>query len=204
MVITGMGLVSVFGNDVDAYYARLLAGESGVGAIDSFDASGFPTRFAAQIRGFSSEGYVDGKLDRRLDDIHRYALVASKKALESACLAAGSSAMEKVDKERAGVVVGSGMGGITAFSDGVENLVTKGYRKISPFCIPHAITNTSSAMIAMDAAVGFRGLAAAGRVGGALGLGFGTLFCTIVVATCISGNVEGRQQRQDELPRAAA
>ncbi|EMS48559.1 3-oxoacyl-[acyl-carrier-protein] synthase I, chloroplastic [Triticum urartu] len=65
--------------------------------------------------------------------------------------------MEKVDKERAGVIVGSGMGGITAFSDGVENLVTKGYRKISPFCIPHAITNTSSAMIAMDAAVGFRG-----------------------------------------------
>ncbi|KAF7014365.1 hypothetical protein CFC21_028363 [Triticum aestivum] len=157
VVITGMGLVSVFGNDVDAYYSRLFAGESGVGAIDRFDASGFPTRFAAQIRGFSSEGYVDGKLDRRLDDCHRYALVASKKALESACLVAGSSAMEKVDKERAGVIVGSGMGGITAFSDGVENLVTKGYRKISPFCIPHAITNTSSAMIAMDAAVGFRG-----------------------------------------------
>ncbi|XP_047069224.1 3-oxoacyl-[acyl-carrier-protein] synthase I, chloroplastic-like [Lolium rigidum] len=157
VVITGMGLVSVFGNDVDAYYARLLAGESGVGAIDRFDASGFPTRFAAQIRGFSSEGYVDGKLDRRLDDCHRYALVAAKKALESAGLAPESNAMDKIDKERAGVVVGSGMGGIRAFSDGVENLVTKGCRKISPFCIPHAITNTGSAMVAMDAAVGFRG-----------------------------------------------
>uniref|UniRef100_A0ACD5WPB9 Uncharacterized protein n=2 Tax=Avena sativa TaxID=4498 RepID=A0ACD5WPB9_AVESA len=157
VVITGMGLVSVFGNDVDSYYARLLAGESGVGAIDRFDASGFPTRFAGQIRGFSSEGYVDGKLDRRLDDCHRYALVAAKKALESAGLAPGSNAMDKIDKERAGVVVGSGMGGIRAFSDGVENLVTKGCRKISPFCIPHAITNTGSAMVAMDAAVGFRG-----------------------------------------------
>ena len=122
MVITGMGLVSVFGNDVDVYYERLLAGESGVGAIDRFDASGFPTRFAAQIRGFSSEGYVDGKLDRRLDDIHRYALVATKKALECASLAPGTSAMEKVDKERAGVFVGSGMGGITAFSDGANRL----------------------------------------------------------------------------------
>jgi 3-oxoacyl-[acyl-carrier-protein] synthase II len=91
-----MGLVFVFGNDLDAYYARLLAGESGVGAIDCFDASGFPTRFAAQIRGFSSEGYVDGKLDRRLDDCHRYALVAAKKSLESAGLAPGSNAMDKV------------------------------------------------------------------------------------------------------------
>ncbi|XP_037488823.1 3-oxoacyl-[acyl-carrier-protein] synthase I, chloroplastic-like [Triticum dicoccoides] len=157
VVITGMGLVSVFGNDVDVYYERLLAGESGVGAIDRFDASGFPTRFAAQIRGFSSEGYVDGKLDRRLDDIHRYALVATKKALECASLAPGTSAMEKVDKERAGVVVGSGMGGITALSDGIASLVTKGCGKISPLCIPHAITNISSALVAMDAADGFLG-----------------------------------------------
>ncbi|KAF7014366.1 hypothetical protein CFC21_028364 [Triticum aestivum] len=157
VVITGMGLVSVFGNDVDVYYERLLAGESGVGAIDRFDASGFPTRFAAQIRGFSSEGYVDGKLDRRLDDIHRYALVATKKALECASLAPGTSAMRKVDKERAGVVVGSGMGGITALSDGIASLVTKGCGKISPLCIPHAITNISSALVTMGAADGFRG-----------------------------------------------
>ncbi|KAI5008530.1 hypothetical protein ZWY2020_009578 [Hordeum vulgare] len=157
VVITGMGLVSVFGNDVDTYYDRLLAGESGVGAIDRFDASGFPTRFAAQIRGFSCEGYVDGKLDRRLDDCHRYALVATKKALEGASLAPGTSAMEKVDKERAGVVVGSGMGCIAALSDGIANLVTKGCGKISPMCIPHAITNISSALVAMDAADGFRG-----------------------------------------------
>ncbi|KAI4304470.1 hypothetical protein MLD38_039974 [Melastoma candidum] len=79
-----MGLLSVFGNDVDAYYEKLLSGESGIGLIDRFDASKFPTSFAGQIRGFSSEGYVDGKNDRRLDDCLRYCLVAGKKALENA------------------------------------------------------------------------------------------------------------------------
>lgn len=88
VVITGLGLVSVFGNDVNSYYDKLLAGESGVGPIDRFDASKFPTRFGGQIRGFTSEGYIDGKNDRRLDDCLRYAIVAGKKALEDADLGA--------------------------------------------------------------------------------------------------------------------
>ena len=86
----------VFGNDAGAFYDRLLAGESGAGHIDRFDPTGFPTRFAAQIRGFSSEGHIDSKSDRRLDDCQRYALVAARKALESAGLALGSRAMGKV------------------------------------------------------------------------------------------------------------
>ena len=89
-------MVSVFGNDAGAFYDRLLAGESGAGHIDRFDPTGFPTRFAAQIRGFSSEGHIDSKSDRRLDDCQRYALVAARKALESAGLALGSRAMGKV------------------------------------------------------------------------------------------------------------
>lgn len=95
-MITGMGLVSVFGNDVDTYYEKLLEGESGIGPIDRFDASKFPTRFAGQIRGFSSEGYIDGKNDRRLDDCLRYCLVSGKKSLESAGLGVGSKALSKV------------------------------------------------------------------------------------------------------------
>ncbi|EAZ30871.1 hypothetical protein OsJ_14945 [Oryza sativa Japonica Group] len=150
-----MGLVSVFGNEVDAFYERLLAGESGVGAIDRFDAGGFPTRFAGQIRGFSSEGYIDGKNDRRLDDCLRYCIVSGKKALENAGLGKGSDGHTKLDKVRAGVLVGTGMGGLTVFSDGVQNLIEKGYKKISPFFIPYAITNMGSALLAMDA--GFMG-----------------------------------------------
>ncbi|KAF8714852.1 hypothetical protein HU200_027386 [Digitaria exilis] len=155
VVITGMGLVSVFGSDVGAFYDRLLQGESGVGPIDRFDAGSFPTRFAGQIRGFSSEGYIDGKNDRRLDDCLRYCIVSGKKALENAGLAKGSDEHAKLDKVRAGVLVGTGMGGLTVFSDGVQNLIEKGYRKISPFFIPYAITNMSSALLAMD--VGFMG-----------------------------------------------
>jgi 3-oxoacyl-[acyl-carrier-protein] synthase II len=93
-VITGMGLASVFGNDVHGYYEKLLDGESGITSIDRFDASKFPTRFTGQIRGFSSEGYIDGKNDRRLDDCLRYCIVVGKKAIEHANL--GGENLSKV------------------------------------------------------------------------------------------------------------
>ncbi|CAN0908863.1 3-oxoacyl-[acyl-carrier-protein] synthase I, chloroplastic [Linum grandiflorum] len=148
VVITGMGLVSVFGNDIDTFYNRLLEGESGISLIDRFDASSFSVRFAGQIRDFSSKGYIDGKNDRRLDDCWRYCLVAGKRALEDASL--GPQVLEKMDRTRIGVVVGTGMGGLTAFSGGVEALLTKGYKKISPFFIPYSITNMGSALLAID------------------------------------------------------
>ncbi|KAJ4979325.1 hypothetical protein NE237_010105 [Protea cynaroides] len=153
VVITGMGLVSVFGNDVDVFYDRLLSGESGIGSIDRFDASKFPTRFGGQIRGFSSEGYIDGKNDRRLDDSLRYCLVAGKKALEDAALSGDK--LSKIDKERVGVLVGSGMGGLSIFADNVQTFIEKGHRKITPFFIPYTITNMGSALLAID--LGFMG-----------------------------------------------
>jgi len=94
VVITGMGLVSVFGNDVDNFYSKLLEGESGISLIDRFDASSFSVRFAGQIRNFSSDGYIDGKNDRRLDDCWRYCIVAGKRALEDANL--GSMVLDTV------------------------------------------------------------------------------------------------------------
>ncbi|CAK9185750.1 unnamed protein product [Ilex paraguariensis] len=84
VVITGMGVVSVFGNDVDTYYDKLLSGQSGISPIDRFDASEYPTKIAGQIRGFSSEGYIDGKDDKRLDDSIGYCIVAGKKVVEEA------------------------------------------------------------------------------------------------------------------------
>ncbi|KAK1412165.1 hypothetical protein QVD17_33183 [Tagetes erecta] len=94
VVITGMGVVSVFGNNVNTYYDNLLAGESGIGLIDKFDTSEFPIRFAGQIRGFTSDGYIDEKNDRRLEDYLRYCIVAGKKALEDADL--GGNKLSKV------------------------------------------------------------------------------------------------------------
>ncbi|KAL8214630.1 hypothetical protein R6Q57_004079 [Mikania cordata] len=154
VVITGMGLVSVFGNNVDTYYEKLLAGESGVGLIDRFDASKFPTRFGAQIRGFESDGYIMAKNDRRLDDCQRYCIVAGKKALEDAAL--GGDQLSKIDKERAGVLVGTGgMGGTTVFSDGLVTLMEMGYKKVSPFLTPYSIPSMGPASLAID--VGFMG-----------------------------------------------
>ncbi|KAJ4964733.1 hypothetical protein NE237_016582 [Protea cynaroides] len=149
VVITGMGLVSVFGNEVDVFYERLLSGESGVRLIEGFDASMFPTQFGGEIRGFTSEGLIDGKNDRRLDNYIRYGLVAGKKAIENAGLG-GDNLLKKVDKKRAGVVVGSAMGGLAAFTDGVQALIEKGVRKISPFFIPYTLSNMGSGMLAID------------------------------------------------------
>lgn len=148
IVITGMGVVSVFGNDVDTFYDKLLEGTSGITLIDRFDASTFSVRFAGQIRDFSSTGYIDGKNDRRLDDCWRYCLVAGRKALDDASL--GPEVLDTMDKSRIGVLVGSGMGGLTAFSNGVEALIQKGYKKITPFFIPYSITNMGSALLAID------------------------------------------------------
>ncbi|KAK4382499.1 3-oxoacyl-[acyl-carrier-protein] synthase I, chloroplastic [Sesamum angolense] len=108
IVITGMGLVSVFGSDVDTFYNKLLDGVSGITPIDRFDASEYSVKFAGQIRDFSSKGYIDGKNDRRLDDAWRYCLVAGKRALDDASL--GKDVLDKMDKTRIGVLVGSDTG----------------------------------------------------------------------------------------------
>lgn len=148
IVVTGMGLVSVFGSDIDTFYNKLLEGESGISLIDRFDASSYSVRFGGQIRDFSSKGYIDGKNDRRLDDCWRYCLVAGKRALKDANL--GPEVLQSMDKSRIGVLVGTGMGGLTAFTVGVEALVQKGYKKITPFFIPYSITNMGSALLAID------------------------------------------------------
>ncbi|GKD77789.1 3-oxoacyl-[acyl-carrier-protein] synthase I, chloroplastic [Tanacetum coccineum] len=153
VVITGMGLVSVFGNDVDVYYERLLAGESGISFIDRFDASKLTTRFGGQIRGFTSSGYIDENIDPRLDDSQRYCMVAGKNALEDADL--GGNQRFKIDKERAGLLVGSVAGGSMVSYDGMKALIERGYARISPFLIPFTTTSMSSALLAID--LGFSG-----------------------------------------------
>lgn len=149
IVITGMGVVSVFGNEIDTFYNKLLEGESGINFIDRFDVSTFPVRFAGQIRNFSSEGYIDEKNGKmNLDDCWRYYLVAGKKALEDAKL--GSEVLEKMDKTRIGVLVGSGMGGTSSMSKAVEALIEKGHKKITEYFIPFFLPNMGSALLAME------------------------------------------------------
>eukprot|EP01018_Ginkgo_biloba_P024773 Gb_11724 [translate_table: standard] len=148
VVIMGMGIVSVFGNDVDVFYNKLLAGQSGIGPIDRFDASSYTVRFAGQIHDFSAAEYIDGKIDSLLDDCWRYCLVSGKKALENANL--GPKMLEKIDRSRVGVVVGTGVGGTTIFSNGVVTLMKEGYNRMNPFFLSN-ITNTGSALLAIEA-----------------------------------------------------
>lgn len=153
IVITGMGLVSCFGSDVDTFYNKLLAGESGVKNIDRFPCEEMTTRFAADITGFDPLPYVEKKQIRRLDPYALYAIVAGKKALEDAKLT--GDALEKLNKRKCGVIIGSGMGGMKVFFEGSETIIQKGFQRITPFFVPYIITNIGGALLAMD--VGFMG-----------------------------------------------
>ena len=151
VVITGLGVCSVFGNDPETYYDKLVAGTSGISDITGFDASAMPTRFAGEIKDFDVEGLIPPKEARRLDPCWKYTLVSGNKALIQAGLHPScGEAFDKVKKDRVGVLVGTGIGGMSIFANNVEANVTKGFKKISPFFIPYAITNMGSALLAME------------------------------------------------------
>lgn len=153
IVVTGMGVVSCFGNDVDVFYQNLLAGKSGISSITEFPCEEFPTRFAGLIRDFDAGDYIDKKQVRRVDKAIAYSMVAGKKALESAGVQ--GEAFDRLKKERCGILIGSGMGGMTTFAEGVHTLNEKGYRKVTPFFVPYILTNMGGAMLAID--LGFMG-----------------------------------------------
>src|SRR5471030_2748731 len=107
IVVTGMGIVSCLGNDVDQFYDHLLAGKSGIGPIDSFPCEALPTRFAGLVRNFDVGDYIDKKQARRIDPFIRYTIVAGKKALEKGNLP--KDKIDQLDKSRCGIIIGSGM-----------------------------------------------------------------------------------------------
>lgn len=153
IVVTGLGVVSCHGNDTEHFYQSLLEGKSGVKKISGFDASSFPTQIAAEITGFDPGDLIDKKQARRVDKFIAYTIVAGKKALMSAGISL--ERLDRIDKERAGVIIGSGMGGMERFHEGVEALITKGWKRVTPFFIPYVITNMGSGMLAID--LGFMG-----------------------------------------------
>lgn len=153
IVVTGMGIVSCFGTDIDTFYQQLLAGKSGIVPIEEFPCSDYPTRFAGAIRGFDPGEYIDKKQARRVDPFIRYAMVAGKKALESTGLL--GEGLATLNKERCGIVIGSGMGGMSMFSDGIETILQKSFKRLTPFFVPYIITNMGGALLAID--IGFMG-----------------------------------------------
>lgn len=153
VVITGMGLVSCFGTDVETFHQSLVQGKSGVKTIDAFDASELPTQFAAQVAPYDPAHYLDKKQARRVDPFIAYAIISGKKALESAGFDLAD--LSSIDKDRAGIVIGSGMGGMKYFEDGLDTIRTKGFKRLTPFFIPYIISNMAGALLGID--LGFKG-----------------------------------------------
>ena len=144
VVITGVGALTPVGNTAEEFWASLQQGRSGIGPITKFDAAGYPTRIAGEIRNFDEAKYVDKKESRRLDPYLKYAIATSAMAVEDAALDPA-----KVDATRFGVLIGSGIGGITTLIEGEDVRKTKGFDRVSPFVIPMLIVNMAPGLVSM-------------------------------------------------------
>ncbi|MDF2963201.1 MAG: 3-oxoacyl-ACP synthase [Paenibacillus sp.] len=145
VVITGMGVMTSLGHDLETFWSNLMEGKSGVGMIELFDVSEYPTRIAAEIKDFDPEQYFDRKEARRMDRFVQFAVAASLMALKDA----GLNVKEDTDPERVGVSVGSGIGGLSTWEEQHKILLEKGPKRVSPFFIPMMIANMASGQISM-------------------------------------------------------
>lgn len=145
VVITGLGVVSALGQDLDTFWNNLANGKSGVSQIESFDASEYGTTIAASIKDFNPEDYIERREARRMDRFVQFGVVAALKALADAQL----NIKEQTDPERVGVIVGSGIGGLTTWEEQHRVLMEKGPKRVSPFFIPMMIANMASGQISM-------------------------------------------------------
>jgi 3-oxoacyl-[acyl-carrier-protein] synthase II len=145
VVVTGMGVVSPIGLTVGTFWDALIGGRGGVGPITRFDASGMDVRIAAELKGFDPSLYMDAKDIKRADPFVQYAMAAAKQARSHAGLSDGS-----VDPNRFGVIIGSGIGGITTLEAQHTVLMTKGPGRVSPFFVPMMIVDMASGQISME------------------------------------------------------
>src|SRR5438445_2073729 len=144
VVITGLGALTPLGNSTEEFWSGLKQGKSGIGPISKFGATDFPTRIAGEVRHFARLKYVDKKEARRLDPYLQYAIATSVMAVEDAALDPA-----KIDGTRFGVLIGSGIGGISTLIEGEEVRKTKGPDRVSPFVIPMLIVNMAAGLVSM-------------------------------------------------------
>lgn len=145
VVITGMGILSPIGNDIETYWDNLKAGICGISPITRFDAAGFKARLAAEVKDFRPADFgMDVPTARRMDIYTQYAMAAAKQAAED------SGITGNVAPERLGVYVGSGIGGMHTFTGETEKLLKRGPERVSPFFIPMMIGNIAAGNIAIQ------------------------------------------------------
>jgi len=144
VVVTGLGVVSPLGNDIDTFWRRLVAGESGVGPITRFDTSDYKVHIAAEVKDFDAEDFIDKRQVRRLDLFSRYAVAAAKLA------AADAEFDPRPEADRVGAVVGSGVGGLQTLHTEIDKLLTKGPDRVNPLLVPMMIPNMGAAHVSLE------------------------------------------------------
>ncbi len=144
VVITGMGMLSPLGNDVPSSWQGILAGRSGIGLIEHMDLSAYSTRFGGSIKNFDVEQYLPAKEARKLDLFIQYGLAASFQAVRDSGLE-----ITDANRERIGVAMGSGIGGLTNIENSCKALIEQGPRRISPFFVPGSIINMVSGFLSI-------------------------------------------------------
>jgi len=145
VVVTGVGVVSPLGNDAERFWEQLVAGASGAGPITRFDASAYDVRFACEVKDFSTEGVLERKEAKRMDRFVQFAVVAAHEAVRNSGID-----LERLDHERAGVIIGSGIGGMETFEEQHTALMTKGPGRVSPFFIPMMIVDMAAGQVSIQ------------------------------------------------------
>lgn len=144
VVITGMGAVSSLGIGADKLWQSIKIGKSGISMIERIDVSDLPTKVASEVKDFDPGMFIEKKEIRRTDRFAQFALASAKMAMEDSKLD-----LEKVNKERLGVIIGSGTGGIETVENQCNEFLEKGYRRVSPFLVPMMICNMASGVVAI-------------------------------------------------------
>jgi 3-oxoacyl-[acyl-carrier-protein] synthase II len=150
VVITGIGAITPVGNTAPDFWNGLISGKSGVRTIEHFDTSDLPTKFAGQIENYDSNDYFDRKEARRLDPVTQYAMISSDEAIEDSGID-----LEKVNKDRVAVIIGTGIGGMQTFYEQSIELHESGARRVNPFFIPMLIPDMPAGQVSIK--YGFRG-----------------------------------------------
>jgi len=145
VVVTGMGVISSLGLNINDFWNAIKEGRSGISLVERFDTSGLPTKVAAEIKNFEPTDFINKKEAKRMDRYTQYAIAATQQAMEQAAFN-----MEAINKERMGVIVGSGIGGIETLENQHKTLLEKGPNRVSPFFIPMMIANMATGQIAIQ------------------------------------------------------
>ncbi len=145
VVVTGFGTINAVGSNADETWKSLQAGVSGVRTIQSFDASELASQIAGEVRDYNAEDHFDRKEVKKLDLYTQYGIITARQAMIDAGLTD-----HEMDRERIGVIIGAGIGGMATFEEEAFKLFEKGPKRISPFFIPKMISNIAGAHIAIE------------------------------------------------------